>query len=199
MRARFASLDHFLRRGRRLAFSVTTLAAVAVFLTAFPTVVSAGALSPATRCPGSSSVPASAGVSHGLGQTTLWQWVAERMGVDPASGPPPVCLASAGDLALIRGHAAEASDLVAIYQPQDGLVFVAEPFDPDTPTGASILVHEFVHHAQAHAGMHFACPQEAEKPAYAAQEDWLAQYGLDLQSAFGIDGLTRLILTVCGT
>ena len=101
--------------------AVISFVAAAV-LAALPMIAAAGTPERTATCPGSSLIPASAGASLGLDQAALWQWVAARTGVDPAAGPPPVCTAPAGDLALIRGQAAGALDLVAIYQPEAGLV-----------------------------------------------------------------------------
>jgi hypothetical protein len=47
------------------------------------------------------------------------------------------------------------------------------------------------------AGLTYACPEEREKIAYAAQRQWLALFGRDLMKEFKIDPMTLLIRTNC--
>ena len=54
-----------------------------------------------------------------------------------------------------------------------------------------------VHHLQHRAKLKYACPQEREKIAYAAQEQWLNRFDTSLEKEFGIDPLTLLVKTNC--
>ena len=60
-----------------------------------------------------------------------------------------------------------------------------------------MLAHEMVHHVQNLAGLTYDCPEARERPAFAAQQAWLARAGSDLAEAFGIDALTLLLRTSC--
>jgi hypothetical protein len=55
-----------------------------------------------------------------------------------------------------------------------------------------------VHHLQTRAQIKFACPEEREKVAFAAQELWLERFGVSLASEFELDGFTLLVRTNCG-
>jgi hypothetical protein len=54
-----------------------------------------------------------------------------------------------------------------------------------------------VHHLQNVAGLKFACHEAREKQAFAAQQQWLALFGKDLATEFGIDPFTLLVRTNC--
>jgi hypothetical protein len=58
-------------------------------------------------------------------------------------------------------------------------------------------VHEMVHHLQNVGGLKYPCPDAREKPAYLAQDRWLRRFGLDLETAFGIDLFTVLVRSAC--
>lgn len=66
-----------------------------------------------------------------------------------------------------------------------------------TPAQMSVLVHEMVHHLQSAARLRYACPEEREALAYAAQEQWLRMHGRTLADDFEIDGFTLLASTRC--
>ncbi|MDH3263565.1 MAG: hypothetical protein OEM24_06170 [Paracoccaceae bacterium] len=85
----------------------------------------------------------------------------------------------------------------AVYSPADAIVFLHLRWRNRPYPVRSILVHEFVHHAQQVGGRRFARPAEAEKQACALQEARLASYGLDLEAMCGLDRLTRLAITEC--
>jgi hypothetical protein len=54
-----------------------------------------------------------------------------------------------------------------------------------------------VHHVQNLAGLIFACAEEREKMAFAAQEKWLSLFGSDLAHEFDLDSMTLLVRTNC--
>jgi hypothetical protein len=60
-----------------------------------------------------------------------------------------------------------------------------------------VLVHELAHHMQSAAGLEYPCPQEREKLAYKAQDEWLHLFGRSLESEFQIDKMTMLVMTSC--
>jgi hypothetical protein len=55
-----------------------------------------------------------------------------------------------------------------------------------------------VHHLQNIGGLHYECPQAREKLAYRSQDEWLKQFGQDLQGIFEVDKLTILVRSSCG-
>lgn len=109
---------------------------------------------------------------------------------------PELCVLTEAEMVQASGDQALVTE--ALYDKTGGRVLVAGEIDLTDPVEASVLVHELVHHAQAISGQDFACPAAAEKEAYDAQEAWLAETGETLESAFGIDKMTRFILTACG-
>jgi hypothetical protein len=88
-------------------------------------------------------------------------------------------------------------DIAALYHDAERKIRLPQGWTGATPAEVSILVHEMVHHIQNVAGLRYDCPEARERPAFAAQEAWLAQSGGDLASVFGIDSLTLLVRTRC--
>jgi hypothetical protein len=88
-------------------------------------------------------------------------------------------------------------DIVAVYSDEAQTIFLPEGWTGTTPAELSILVHELVHHVQNVAGLKYACPQEREKIAYAAQERWLGLFGHTLEHDFELDGFSLLVKTRC--
>ena len=89
-------------------------------------------------------------------------------------------------------------DVYALYDDLRRIIYLHEGWTGTTPAEVSVLVHELVHHLQNVAGVKFACPQEREKDAYAAQQAWLALFGRALEQEFEIDPMTVLVRTNCG-
>ena len=77
-------------------------------------------------------------------------------------------------------------------------IFLPEGWSGETPAEVSILVHEFVHHLQNEAGYSYECPAASEKLAYEAQQQWLNQFGLDLEHEFELDEFTIHVSSLCG-
>jgi hypothetical protein len=102
-------------------------------------------------------------------------------------------------LAQYRNNMAmgEPREVVAVYIDTTKTIFLPEEWTGDSPAELSILVHEMVHHLQNLAGEKFACLQERETLAYAAQNRWLGLFGHDLERDFKIDPMTLLVSTHC--
>ena len=103
----------------------------------------------------------------------------------------------AGEDAFDQQGAPHSSMVVAVYDDADRTIYLPEAWTGSTPFELSVLVHEMVHHLQNMARMTFACSEEREQLAYAAQRDWLALFGRDLFSDLGIDAFTLLVQTHC--
>lgn len=90
-----------------------------------------------------------------------------------------------------------AARLEAFYDDTTRTIYLAKGWTGKTPAELSVLVHEMVHHLQNAAGLTYACPEEREKTAYAAQKKWLALFGRSLASEFKLDPMTLLVRTSC--
>jgi hypothetical protein len=88
-------------------------------------------------------------------------------------------------------------EVVAIYNDTTKTIVLAEGWAGATPAEISVLVHEMVHHLQNLSGLKYDCPAAREKLAYKAQNLWLQQFGLDLETTFDVDLLTILVRSTC--
>lgn len=136
----------------------------------------------------------------------IGDWLSAAYGVPSLSAAPELLFASPRDLIARRYPmllgvdatlGSDQPDLVAVYDDRERTIYVSTEWMASDATGMSVLVHEMVHHMQNEAGMRFACPEEREKQAFAAQEEWLAMSGSSLETAFGIDPLTLLVRSSC--
>ena len=88
-------------------------------------------------------------------------------------------------------------DVIAIYNDKTRTIFLPTGWTGAGPVDMSVLVHEMVHHLQNLAGMKFECPAARERVAYHAQNQWLKQFGHDLETDFQVDMLSLLVKTSC--
>jgi hypothetical protein len=116
--------------------------------------------------------------------TTIAAWLSFNLMLPPVYEHPRVELAS---LAKVEAY----------YDDATRTVYLPKGWTGRSPAELSVLVHEMVHHVQNVAGLTYACPEEREKIAYAAQRQWLALFGRDLMKEFKIDPMTLLIRTNC--
>jgi hypothetical protein len=91
----------------------------------------------------------------------------------------------------------EAAGILAVYDDESRTIYLREDWRGDTAAVLSIVVHEMVHHLQNVAGHRFECTEAREKQAFTAQEQWLALFGKDLTTEFGLDPFTLLVRTTC--
>jgi hypothetical protein len=142
----------------------------------------------------------------GLGE--IQTWLSRRFDLEATERLPAVSFAPAVHMAALRHretrhsgaglHAAHDKDgIVAVYDDTSRTIYLPDGWTGETEAQLSVLVHEMVHHLQNEMGQKFPCPAEREKLAFEAQEEFLAHYKLDLERAFGIDPLTRLVRTSC--
>lgn len=99
-----------------------------------------------------------------------------------------------------RGSVTDASamgSVRAFYDDSERTIYLPERWTVASPAESSVLVHELVHHLQNVGGERHACPEEREGLAYEAQARWLELLGTNLEEAFGIDAMTRLVRTTC--
>jgi hypothetical protein len=82
-------------------------------------------------------------------------------------------VASAAMMPGVQGFA-----LRGYYDPANATIYLVEPWSPENPHDASVLLHELVHHRQ-HSLTDWECPNAQERPAYRLQDRWLSERGLD--------------------
>lgn len=127
-------------------------------------------------------------------------WLHANYQFDLPISHPEIVAISPGELVLRRygtGAEVEPGDVVALFDREAGAILVSEEWTGRSPADLSVLVHEMVHHLQDEAGTVFACPAAREITAYHAQNQWLAMFDEDLESAFGIDPGLILVATAC--
>lgn len=88
-------------------------------------------------------------------------------------------------------------DIEALYEDATRTIYLPQGWTGATPAEVSVLVHEMVHHLQNVAGLKYECAQARERPAYAAQDAWLARSGRSLADEFELDPMTVLLRTRC--
>lgn len=88
-------------------------------------------------------------------------------------------------------------DIVTLYDGAIKTIYLPEGWTGKTPAELSVLAHEMVHHLQNVAGLKYGCPEEREKPAYAAQARWLGLFGRSLATEFQMDPFTVFARTNC--
>ena len=133
----------------------------------------------------------------------IGDWLSSRYGMPPLARTPRVALATSRQLATrhfgdftAAGRTGRA-DILAVYEDRESTIYLSAGLSVPDPAALSVIVHEMVHHMQNEAGMKYACAEEREQQAFAAQADWLAMFGTDLATEFGIDPLTLLVRTKC--
>ena len=146
--------------------------------------------------------------------TAIEAWLASQFDLPSVERQPNIELAHPGRIAALRyqgllsGSGRDSApngaldlssehDIVAVYADPTQTIYLPEGWTGTTAAELSILVHELVHHVQNVAGLKYACPQEREKLAYAAQERWLGLFGHTLERDFELDGFSLLMKTRC--
>lgn len=158
--------------------------------------------------------PSGTGPTHAL-LTEIVAWLSARFDLPATYDHPAVELVPLAKLAALRYRSLMSSgapdlsgipnsaqsdrrrEVVAVYDDKSHTIFLADGWSSTSPVGVSVLVHEMVHHLQNIGKLKYECPAAREKPAYLAQEQWLAQYGLNLETEFDIDKLTLVVTSAC--
>jgi hypothetical protein len=135
-------------------------------------------------------------------------WLSANFGLPKIDELPRVANASPAQMNALRyrlpaaGTSPEPSsasntDIVAIYENATRTIYLPDNWTGSSIAEQSVLVHEMVHHLQNVGQIRYACPEERERPAYRAQEAWLARSHSSLEQAFGIDGFSLLVRVNC--
>lgn len=107
---------------------------------------------------------------------------------------------ASGDETVRPSHAApdeSGRNAVAFYDDKSRTIYLPQGWVGNTPEELSVLVHEMVHHLQNVGGLKYACAEAREKPAYQAQDKWLAQFNRNLADALALDPVAVLVRTNC--
>jgi len=137
-------------------------------------------------------------------------WLSSRFDLPSTDTLPALKIASGAEIAMLR-HAGELSDrprdvtpapadseeVVALYDAQTRTIYLREGWSGSTPDGLSVLVHEMVHHLQRSARIAYACDEEREQLAFAAQDEWLHLFGHQLTADFDLDPFTIMLRSTC--
>jgi len=99
----------------------------------------------------------------------LMEWLVLNTSVDIQS-PPNVWIVEADVIGKRYG-----APVHAIYSRTEHAIYISDHVDLHSIEGASVLVHELVHHYQNTSGAvdHYHCAQQSEKLAYATQRAYL--------------------------
>lgn len=148
--------------------------------------------------------------------TAIVTWLSVNLGMPAIYDLPRVELVSAEAMHAVRYQRGESGqpartalrkspaaqrdqrqEVEALYDDATRTIYVSKDWTGRTPAELSVLVHEMVHHVQNVAGLKYECPQAREKPAYVAQDRWLALFGRNLMEEFKLDPVTVLVRTNC--
>ena len=140
--------------------------------------------------------------------TMISDWLSDNFDLPKIDQLPRVERASAARINAVRyrrPHAvtpsepssASSTEIVAIYEDATRTIYLPENWTGSSVAEQSVLVHEMVHHLQNVGQSKYACAEERERPAYLAQEAWLARSHSSLEQAFEIDAFSLLVRVNC--
>jgi hypothetical protein len=125
-------------------------------------------------------------------------WIVASQGLPAPPEQPRIATMTPVERAALHPDRSDgARTVVGSYHSGTRTIYLPEGWDSGDFVDVSVLVHELVHHLQHAAGLKHACPEAGEAAAYAAQADWLAMFGQDLETAFGLDAFTLKLRTEC--
>ena len=121
----------------------------------------------------------------------LIQWLSLNSEVDIKS-PPEVMVMSSQELAEKYG-----GPVHGLYSHPEATIYLADHVDLSTIQGASVLLHELVHHYQNVSGAMdgYNCVQESEKLAYDLQVVYLEQNNAKLMPE--LDPFNIIMRSIC--
>ena len=86
----------------------------------------------------------------------------------------------------------------ALYEDKEETIYLADTVDLSSMQGASVLLHELIHHHQKESGAlaKFACIRQSEELAYDVQRKFLNTNNIDLMPE--LDPFNSYMRTLCG-
>jgi hypothetical protein len=148
--------------------------------------------------------------------TEIAAWLSTNFDLPAIATPPRIELVSSAKLATMRYEDSDFSggpsrltgvnvpieaalqrNVVALYNYKTETIFLLDTWTGTSPAERSVVVHEMVNRLQNLANLEFECPQAREKRAYEAQNQWLEQFGTNLETEFELDKFTVLVSSAC--
>lgn len=129
----------------------------------------------------------------------MLDWIGENSSYDTDVPPMTVRPVTQEDLQVVYyGRLPGPNEVFltveAIYR-EDGVVWISDEMDPDSPSYELTILHELVHHVQQHSGREFACVAEREVDAYALGDHYAITV-LD-EPDLVADALVVMMITQC--
>ncbi len=111
----------------------------------------------------------------------LIEWLSLNTEIDIHT-PPEVVVLSSEEL-----NAKYGSPVHALYAHHEAIIYLSEDIDLSTIQGASVLLHELVHHYQNVSGAMdgYNCARESERLAYETQRLYLQRNQVELMPELG--------------
>lgn len=138
----------------------------------------------------------------------IGKFLAEKLEFPGPARPPRVEFVSSAQIAAVRYRdlssepellwfSGRPNALDMTYDDAKGVIYLSEYWTGGSPAELSVLLHGLVLHTQREYGLTYACVQQREEVAFAAQEAWLKQYGQTLSDTFGLDETAHMLSTQC--
>jgi len=138
----------------------------------------------------------------------IGDFLSEKLEFPLPARPPRVEFVSSDKIAIIRYRDLSAGPeipwfsgkpnaLDMAYDDANGIIYLSEYWTGGSPAELSVLLHGLVNHAQREYGLTYACSQQREEVAFAAQEAWLKLFGRTLSETFGLDEAAYMLSTQC--
>jgi uncharacterized protein DUF6647 len=138
----------------------------------------------------------------------IGKFLSEKLEFPGPARPPRVEFVSSKQIAIIRYRDLSAEPellrfsgkpnaLDMAYDDANGVIYLSEYWTGGSPAELSVLLHGLVNHTQRENGLTYACSQQREEVAFAAQEAWLKQFGQTLSETFGLDEAAYMLNTQC--
>lgn len=110
---------------------------------------------------------------------TYIAWIIAQTGL-VAPDHPPIHFATPTEMAMRYGAPENSAlEFQALYNREEGSVYLPREWRPDDLRQKSALLHELVHHVQRFNKIDLPCAAAYERPAYDLQIKWLREQGVD--------------------
>lgn len=111
--------------------------------------------------------------------SALNRWVDDSSDYPAARVDPRVVFVAPGAISGIRHEARKFDERThGVYDAETSTIYLHRPWSASDIRDIGVLLHELVHHRQVDA-RHWYCPQAMEWDAYALQESFLAEAGVE--------------------
>ncbi|MHB0772063.1 DUF6647 family protein [Bradyrhizobium sp. 5.13L] len=105
-------------------------------------------------------------------------WIVAKTGL-LAPDHPQIHFVTSADMAMRHGSPENSGlELQALYNRDEGAIYLPQGWRPDDLRQKSTLVHEVVHHVQRANNIVLPCIAAYERQAYELQIEWLREQGV---------------------